>query len=257
MKTFAKIFYINFRQLYGGKGMTLIELMVMHRKIFALVDNLHDLCCRGTKDYRQALANVQDYNMTKVLSRKCSVPSKTGDIKENFCDFNILYAIQMDIELYNYVDMLMRDFKSGKLAAEVSKKKDGLKREEEDKTDGPRLNAGLVLLTMDLAPHDMTFKRDNADVMNNFFINIVTRSYTNIDELLKSNTENTEQNKQKETLKELETVKDHWSQNLLEDVNQNFDKWDKKIIEAKKDTGENLFVPQKAIKHVEKFVSNT
>lgn len=52
MKTFAKIFYVNFKQLYGGKGMTLIELMVMHTRIFSIIDNLHDLCCRGTKDYR-------------------------------------------------------------------------------------------------------------------------------------------------------------------------------------------------------------
>lgn len=56
--TFAKIFYINFEQEYGGKFMTLIELMVMHRKIFSIIDNLHDLCCKGTKDYKQALANV-------------------------------------------------------------------------------------------------------------------------------------------------------------------------------------------------------
>lgn len=52
LKTFAKIFYVNFKQLYGGKGMNLIELMEMHTKIFSIIDNLHDLCCRGTKDYR-------------------------------------------------------------------------------------------------------------------------------------------------------------------------------------------------------------
>jgi len=50
--TFAKIFYVNFEQEYGGKFMTLIELMVMHRKIFSIIDNLHDLCCKGTKDYK-------------------------------------------------------------------------------------------------------------------------------------------------------------------------------------------------------------
>jgi len=56
LNTFIKIFYINFRELFGGKGMTLIELMVQHRRIFSLIDNLHDLCCRGTKDYKEALA---------------------------------------------------------------------------------------------------------------------------------------------------------------------------------------------------------
>lgn len=52
MTTFAKIFYINFKQLYGDKGMTLIELMEMHTEIFKIIDNLHDLCCRGTKDHK-------------------------------------------------------------------------------------------------------------------------------------------------------------------------------------------------------------
>ena len=56
LTTFIKIFYVNFKELFGGKGMTLIELMVQHRRIFSLIDNLHDLCCRGTKDYKEALA---------------------------------------------------------------------------------------------------------------------------------------------------------------------------------------------------------
>ena len=72
MLVFSKIFYRDFTQNFAGKGMTLIELMIMHRRIFSLIDNLHDLCCRGTKDYKEALANVQDYNMTKILSRKCA-----------------------------------------------------------------------------------------------------------------------------------------------------------------------------------------
>lgn len=84
---------MNFEQLFAGKGRTLIELMQMHRIIFALIDNLHDLVCRGNKDHKEALMKVQDYNMTKVLSRKCSVPDETGDIKQARCDFNILYCI--------------------------------------------------------------------------------------------------------------------------------------------------------------------
>lgn len=54
--TFVKIFYINFEQKFGGKGMSLIELMFMHRKIFSLIDNLHDLMCRGNKDHKEALS---------------------------------------------------------------------------------------------------------------------------------------------------------------------------------------------------------
>ena len=67
--------------------------MVMHRKIFSIINNLHDLVCKGTKDYIQALANVQDYNMTKILTRKCSIPDKGGDIKESICDFDTLFNL--------------------------------------------------------------------------------------------------------------------------------------------------------------------
>ena len=99
--------------------MTLIELMVMHRKIFSIIENLHDLCCKGNKDYKQALENVQDYNMTKILTRKCSIPDKNGDIKDGSCDFNVLFSVQMDIELYSYLEILFRDYRSGKIGAEV------------------------------------------------------------------------------------------------------------------------------------------
>lgn len=84
---------MNFEAEFSGKGKTLIELMKMHRIIFSLINNLHDLCCRGTKDYKEALAKVQDYNMTKILTRKCSIPDRCGDIKESRCDFNVLYNI--------------------------------------------------------------------------------------------------------------------------------------------------------------------
>ena len=99
METFGKIFYGQNFQGYKGQHMTLIQLMMMHRKIFSIVDNLHDLTCRGNKDYKQALSNVQDYNMTKILTRKCAIPDKNGDYKEGRCDLDVIYSVQMDIEL--------------------------------------------------------------------------------------------------------------------------------------------------------------
>lgn len=71
--------------------------------------------CRGTKDYKFALANVQDYNMSKILTKKSSVPDKTGNVKLFTCDFNILFNIQTDIELYNYMQLLFNDYNNGKL----------------------------------------------------------------------------------------------------------------------------------------------
>jgi len=127
--------------------MTLIELMQMHRKIFSLIDNLHDLVCRGNKDHREALAQVQDYNMTKILTRKCSVPAQTDDIKLARCDFNVLYAVQMDIELYNYTEILFSEYRAGKLRGSFSGKRLSKDEQaEEDKGDG--MNSGVSFLPM-------------------------------------------------------------------------------------------------------------
>jgi len=60
-KTFEGLGFNKWR----GKAPTLLEFMQMHRKIFKLTDNLHELMCRGTKDYREALRFIRDYNLSK------------------------------------------------------------------------------------------------------------------------------------------------------------------------------------------------
>jgi len=77
-----------------------------------------------------------------------------------------------------------------------------------------------VFLALGAAPSGLTFKRDNADVMNNFFVNIVTRSYTTIEEYLQQRQENVEMLKQKETLKELENIQKSWTTGIYMEVNQ-------------------------------------
>jgi len=161
----------------------------MHRRIFSLIENLHDLCCRGNKDYVEALANVQDYNMTKILTRKCSVPDRSGDIKENMCDFNILYATQMDIETYNYADDVFHQYRAGKLVDYNKLKKAG-DNSEAEAAAASGFNSGVVFLPMTACPSYLTYKRDNADFMNNFFINIIARSFTDIEDFLKAQEEN-------------------------------------------------------------------
>lgn len=128
--------------------------------------------------------------MTKILTRKCSIPDNTGDIKEARCDFNILYYLQMDIELYNYCDLLFYNYRNGKLD-DIRKKK----RSETIQNENG-FNAAMSFLLMGSAPPGLTFKRDNADFMNNFFVDIVCRSFTNIEEIHRQNIENIQQNKQ-------------------------------------------------------------
>lgn len=58
MQLFDKLFYGQSMLKYKDKQYTLLQLMKMHRKTFDLVANLHDLTCKGIKDYKVALARV-------------------------------------------------------------------------------------------------------------------------------------------------------------------------------------------------------
>jgi len=102
----------------------------------------------------------------------------------------------MDIELYNYTDIALNDYRSGKLHADVERMlkkpvKDGLEEDEDSTND---FNAGVSFLPMSAEPAHMSFKRDNADFMNNFFVDIVVRSFTNIEEIHRQARENNEHN---------------------------------------------------------------
>ena len=57
--------------------------------------------------------------MTKILTRKCCIPDKNGDYKEGKCELDVIYAVQMDIEIYNYVDVLLRKSRMGILVDEM------------------------------------------------------------------------------------------------------------------------------------------
>jgi len=50
--------FANYEQRFKAYSMTLEELMVMHVRIFKIIENLHDLTCKGLKNYKAALSNV-------------------------------------------------------------------------------------------------------------------------------------------------------------------------------------------------------
>lgn len=204
--------------------MTLIELMVMHTKIFSIIENLHNLFCRGNKDYKEALSNVQDYNMTKILTRKCSIPDKGGDYKEGRCELDVIHAVQMDIEMYNYVDVILRKLRMGKLADEVkakaSNKGSGEGEEvkdaaadnnggnEDDEDDETKKIEGIHAII--IGPDGVALKRNNSDVMNNFFIQFVCQSFTDIEKQLAELRTNSNFARQNKFEKVIEERKKHW-----------------------------------------------
>lgn len=72
----------------------------------------------------------------------------------------------------------------------------------------------------------MTFQRDNIDVMNNFFINITSRAFTNIEDILDDNRDNVEIQKTKEALQELNKIKPAWHREIIDEIMDSYDKYD-------------------------------
>ena len=101
-KVFDKILNKDWNK-YKGMHTTYIELMNMHRTKFKIMENLNDLLCKGSKDYKESLSTVKDFNSTKTMTRICSVPSKDNDITQNKLYFDMLKIIKLDIEIFNHI----------------------------------------------------------------------------------------------------------------------------------------------------------
>jgi len=111
MQTQTDIFKMlekRYDRRFKDVSITCEQLMKIHRSQFKIIDNLHDLMCKGNKDYKLALSIIQDYNMTKILSNQFSVPDESGLAKNAVCHFDPLFSVMYDIEIYNYIDWLLR-----------------------------------------------------------------------------------------------------------------------------------------------------
>lgn len=152
----------------------------------------------------------------------------------------------MDIELYNYCTVLFHNYKHGKLENIVEKNKlkslsKGAKaakaakgnqvyEKNEGDVDLKGINASLVLLTMAEQPPGVIFERNNADFMNNFYVDIVCRAFTNIEEIHRQAQENKELNKQNSALRELKDLSAIWKADIDRLVEQQFNQYDTQII---------------------------
>ena len=76
----------------------------------------------------------------------------------------------------------------------------------------------------------MVYKRDNTDVMNNFFVNIIARSFTDIEEFLIQQEENKSKDKQASALKELDSVKEEWKSSIIHEAAEQLNQLDNKIM---------------------------
>jgi len=80
------------------------------------------------------------------------------------------------------------------------------------------LHAAVVVLVQGGEPAGWAYKRPNHDFMNNFFVNICARSFTDIEDFLKMQEENKDKNKQENALKELEKIKDQWKETMVNEA---------------------------------------
>lgn len=168
--------------------------MNIHLRIFNVVQNLHDLTCRGVMDYKQSLSTVQDYNLMKILSQKSSFPDQKGDHKMSVVDYNVLRNLLEDLEYFNQIDLVLRKHRMGMLSTEVSQVErniadiwrpkyhepvDGEEDEELLKVEGVK--------PIQIGPDGNPLKRNNSDLISFIHINAVVRSFTTCEENLNSN----------------------------------------------------------------------
>ena len=66
------------------------------------MDNFHSLFCKGDKTYEDAVQDIKVYNLTKVLGSKCSIPSKNGEKKKDYLNYDVINGIFEDQVMYNY-----------------------------------------------------------------------------------------------------------------------------------------------------------
>lgn len=168
---------------------------------------------------------MQDYNLSKLLQRKTSIPSTTDVYNEGKVHLNIIYWIQMDIENYNYISVVFHDWRNGRLTDEVKKREYENVNQEEDKS-AMKLHPCEVLLTLDAAPSGMIFYRNNVDLVNNFYIDLVAKAFTNILEVINQNMEEKEQQNEEESIENIKKVKDMWRGMLMGHAEKKIDDLD-------------------------------
>ena len=91
-------------------------------------------------------------------------------------------------------------------------KSKGEQSQEAEAAAATGFNSGVVFLPMTSCPSYLTYRRDNADFMNNFFINIIARSFTDIEDFLKAQEEDKDQSSAAKTKAEMLQLKDNWKQ---------------------------------------------
>jgi DNA repair ATPase RecN len=79
-------------------------------------------------------------------------------------------------------------------------------------------------------PTGVIFERNNVDFMNNFYIDITCRAFTNIEDIHRQAQENKELNKQNSALRELKELSSNWKADIDKLVESQFNQYDTQIM---------------------------
>lgn len=165
--------YTDFEH-YSPKRSKFIDFTEFHRIRFRLAFNLHDLYCRGAKNSVTALANVENFVAVKILGKQSSIPHKSNDVKRSVVDVQILYNLQMDIENYNYYSILLQEyFRKTYLRGHIPIL--------------PQINPAHSYIPVELSPPGMTLHRNPIKFVNNWYVELVAKSYTSYEQDVKDN----------------------------------------------------------------------
>lgn len=150
----------------------------------------------------------------------------------------------MDIELYNYVDGALRKLRMGKLEQEMIDKARGAgsgadgaenqaaeeqaKQGEEngDDEEDDELKKVDGIQPIGIGPDGVPFKRNNSDVMNNFFIQFTALSFTEIEKELQALKNNGDLKRQMKFEAQIENKKKDWAKLATEAFGQQNEKYE-------------------------------
>jgi len=103
----------------------------------------------------------------------------------------------------------------------------------------------------------MILQRDNSDYMNNFFINIVARTFTSIEKIITEFQENNDDRGQRETLKEFEIVKAEWRENIFNEVKGSFDKFDSNLASIRRQYKQKMNLSKQTLSSIYNFMGSS
>ena len=126
----------------------------------------------------------------------------------------------MDIEMYNYWDIIMRKMRMGILRTDIankeSKQKSGgevvqeeVKAQELDEEDDETKKIDGIHAII-IGPDGVPLKRNNSDVMNNFYIQIIVKAYTEIDAQLAELLQNSNKARERKMESFIQTTQEKW-----------------------------------------------